>query len=96
MVRDFAYSVNSPLFHGQEEQEVKRPDSILSLSSPEFHGSSAHALYDFIPETEYELGMKAGDIVWVQYRQSPGWLVADIHDQTGLIPETYVEFIHTL
>lgn len=90
MIRDFAYPESSPLHYGQP---VERRTSIVSLSSSEFNGCQARALYDFVPETEYEIGMKAGDIVWVQYRQCPGWLIADVEDDTGLIPESYVEFI---
>lgn len=90
LIRDFAYPESSPLHYGQP---VERRTSIVSLSSSEFNGCQARALYDFVPETEYEIGMKAGDIVWVQYRQCPGWLIADVEDDTGLIPESYVEFI---
>ncbi|CDH58596.1 hypothetical protein RO3G_11071 [Lichtheimia corymbifera JMRC:FSU:9682] len=90
LIRDFAYPESSPLHYGQP---VERRTSIVSLSSSEFNGCQARALYDFVPETEYEIGMKAGDVVWVQYRQCPGWLIADVEDDTGLIPETYVEFI---
>ncbi|KAI7871332.1 hypothetical protein BDF14DRAFT_1719369, partial [Spinellus fusiger] len=64
----------------------------LSLSSPDFTGRQARVLYDFCPETEYEIAIKAGDSIWVQYRQCPGWLIADVEDDTGLIPESYVEF----
>ncbi|KAL1934879.1 hypothetical protein VTP01DRAFT_7061 [Rhizomucor pusillus] len=92
IIRDFAYPESSPLFHGQPE-EPKRRASQVSLSSSEFTGRHARALYDFSPETEYEVSMKAGDIVWVQYRQCPGWLIADVQDETGLIPESYVEFV---
>ncbi|KAI7882651.1 hypothetical protein K492DRAFT_176146 [Lichtheimia hyalospora FSU 10163] len=90
LIRDFAYPESSPLHYGHP---VERRTSIVSLSSSEFNGCQARALYDFVPETEYEIGMKAGDIVWVQYRQCPGWLIADVDDDTGLIPETYIEFI---
>lgn len=31
--------------------------------------------------------------MWVQYRQCPGWLVADVRDETGLVPENYVEIL---
>ncbi|KAG2225990.1 hypothetical protein INT45_002456 [Circinella minor] len=90
-VRDFAYSESSPLHHGEPLEELRL--SQISLSSSEFTGRQARALYDFTPETEYEIGMKAGDAVWVQYRQCPGWLIADVMDETGLVPESYVEFI---
>ncbi|KAI8881977.1 hypothetical protein K501DRAFT_187835 [Backusella circina FSU 941] len=67
--------------------------SAISLSHPDFNGRDARALFDFTPETEYEIGLKAGQSIWVQYRQCPGWLIADVQDETGLVPESYVEFI---
>lgn len=49
--------------------KATRPISEISLSSSEFTGRQAKALYDFEPETESEIAMRAGDMVWVQYRQ---------------------------
>ncbi|ORY95468.1 hypothetical protein BCR43DRAFT_493051 [Syncephalastrum racemosum] len=93
VIRDFAYPITSPLHHGRAEESRSSRSSQVSLSSSEFTGRHGRALYDFSPETEYEIGMKAGQLVWVQYRQCPGWLVADVEDETGLIPESYIEFI---
>lgn len=89
-IRDFAYPVDSPLHYGKT---LKPQYSFVSLSSPDFNGREARALFDFTPETEYELPLKTGQTIWVQYRQCPGWLIADVQDDTGLIPESYVEFI---
>ncbi|CEP11145.1 hypothetical protein [Parasitella parasitica] len=93
IVRDFAYPADSPLHFGRNALLPLSNQSALSLSSPDFNGRDARALFDFSPETEYEIGLKAGQSVWVQYRQCPGWLIADVQDETGLIPESYVEFI---
>ncbi|CEG64112.1 hypothetical protein RMATCC62417_01147 [Rhizopus microsporus] len=90
IIRDFAYPKDSPLHFGNP---LPNNQSTISLSSPDFTGRDARALFDFIPETEYEIELKAGQIIWVQYRQCPGWLIADVHDQTGLVPESYVELI---
>lgn len=90
MIRDFAYPMDSPLHYGKT---LKPQYSSVSLSSPDFNGREARALFDFTPETEYELSLKTGQTIWVQYRQCPGWLIADVQDETGLIPESYVEFI---
>ncbi|KAG2229993.1 hypothetical protein INT48_007811 [Thamnidium elegans] len=89
-VRDFAYPIDHPHHFGKT---LKPKHSTISLSSPDFNGRDARALFDFTPETEYELPLKQGQLLWVQYRQCPGWLVADVQDETGLIPETYIEFI---
>lgn len=56
-----------------------RPVSEVSLSSSEFTGRQAKALYDFEPETESECAMRAGDIIWVQYRQCQ----VSLKDPTG-------------
>ncbi|KAI8374068.1 hypothetical protein EDC96DRAFT_498419 [Choanephora cucurbitarum] len=94
LVRDFAYPVDSPLHYGQPATpSLENNHSTISLSSPDFTGRDARALFDFKPETEYEIALKAGQSIWVQYRQCPGWLVADVQDETGLIPESYVEFV---
>ncbi|KAG1321517.1 hypothetical protein G6F62_010781 [Rhizopus arrhizus] len=90
IIRDFAYPKDSPLHFGNP---LPNNQSMISLSSPDFNGRDARALFDFIPETEYEIGFKAGQLIWVQYRECPGWLIADVQDQTGLVPESYVEFI---
>ncbi|CDH53767.1 hypothetical protein RO3G_11071 [Lichtheimia corymbifera JMRC:FSU:9682] len=94
--RDFAYPEGTSLHYGivdQKQHHQQRRDSQVSLSSPDFTGCQARALYDFVPETEYEIGMNEGDIVWVQYRQCPGWLVADVQNETGLVPESYVDLL---
>jgi hypothetical protein len=67
-IRDFAYPMDSPLHYGNHEINNQ---STVSLSSPEFNGRDAKALFDFIPETEHEIALKAGQSVWVQYRQCP-------------------------
>ena len=68
IIRDFAYPKDSPLHFGNP---LPNNQSTISLSSPDFTGRDARALFDFIPETEYEIELKAGQIIWVQYRQCP-------------------------
>lgn len=69
-IRDFAYPADSPLHFGKPVLNLTN-QSTLSLSSPEFNGRDARVLFDFVPETEYEIALKAGQTVWVQYRQCP-------------------------
>ncbi|KAH8548741.1 hypothetical protein BGW37DRAFT_163097 [Umbelopsis sp. PMI_123] len=96
VIRDYAYAPSHPMHRGIPLSpiiEPTRPISEISLSSSEFTGRQARALYDFEPESESECAMRAGDIIWVQYRQCQGWLVADVGDETGLVPEEFVEWI---
>ncbi|KAI8334273.1 hypothetical protein BC941DRAFT_454475 [Chlamydoabsidia padenii] len=89
LIRDFAYPDTSPLHHGTPCNN----DSHISLSSSRFNGCQAKVLYDFVPETDHEIAMKAGQIIWIQYRQCTGWLIADVDDDTGLVPESYIELL---
>lgn len=71
VVRDFAYPPDSPLHFGRNALTALDNQSAVSLSSPDFNGRDARALFDFTPETEYEIVLKAGQTIWVQYRQCP-------------------------
>ncbi|GAB5586654.1 HOG (high osmolarity glycerol) pathway protein [Umbelopsis nana] len=96
VIRDYAYPASHPMHRGIPMSPIlqtARPVSEVSLSSSEFTGRQAKALYDFEPESESECAMRAGDIIWVQYRQCQGWLVADVGDETGLVPEEFVEWV---
>ncbi|KAI9140159.1 Sh3 domain of Nbp2, partial [Paraphysoderma sedebokerense] len=50
----------------------------------------ARALYDFDAENPSELSFAEGDIISIQYRQYPGWLMAELNGKSGLVPENYV------
>jgi hypothetical protein len=72
VIRDYAYPASHPMHRGIPMSPIlqtARPVSEVSLSSSEFTGRQAKALYDFEPESESECAMRAGDIIWVQYRQ---------------------------
>ncbi|KAI8333163.1 hypothetical protein BC941DRAFT_435258 [Chlamydoabsidia padenii] len=90
-IRDFGYPDSSPLHYGK--QPPNDNVSNISLSSERFNGRHAKALFDFIPETKDEVAMKCGQVIWIQDRQCPGWLIADVDDETGLVPESYIEFV---
>lgn len=90
-MRDFAYSMDSPLHYGKPDIKLEN-NSTISLSSPEFNGRDARALFDFTPETEYEIALKAGQSIWVQYRQCPVTYntfilryVSNSYDRAGLL-----------
>ncbi|CAG8532618.1 16235_t:CDS:2 [Acaulospora colombiana] len=51
------------------------------------------ALYDFRAENPSELSFQEGDILLIQDRQCAGWLIADLGEETGLVPENYVALL---
>jgi hypothetical protein len=73
VIRDYAYASSHPMHRGippiSPIIEPTRPTSEVSLSSSEFTGRQAKALFDFEPESESECALRTGDIIWVQYRQ---------------------------
>ncbi|ODV79727.1 uncharacterized protein CANTADRAFT_35391, partial [Suhomyces tanzawaensis NRRL Y-17324] len=52
----------------------------------------AIALFDFTPENDNEVGLTAGQLIWISYRHGQGWLVAEDPEsgENGLVPEEYV------
>ncbi|RUS21976.1 SH3 domain-containing protein [Jimgerdemannia flammicorona] len=96
-IRDFAHPNTSPLHYGlppspSTPTSSQRSSRALSEAS-DFTGRQARALYDFDAENPSECSFREGELIWVQYRQCPGWLVADVGDETGLVPENYVEIL---
>jgi hypothetical protein len=61
------------------------------------HGQAV-ALFDFQRANENELPLVEGQVIWVSYRHSPGWLVAEdtkTHE-SGLVPEEYVRLLRDI
>ncbi|CAB5099022.1 uncharacterized protein OCT59_027757 [Rhizophagus irregularis] len=87
-IRDFAFPTDDPRHWGQKiiEEEEEEEDS-------EYVNRRARALYDFVAENSSELSFHEGDILLVQCRQYDGWLMANLGEETGLIPENYVKLL---
>lgn len=83
---------NSP--NNFDESGRGKRQSIL-LSNDYIVNQRAVALYDFEPENDNELGLQAGDRIFISYRYGQGWLVAENQSRTktGLVPEEFVSFI---
>lgn len=77
-----------------DEADGSKRQSIL-LSNDYIVNQGAVALYDFEPENDNELGLRAGDRVFISYRYGQGWLVAENQSRTktGLVPEEFVSFL---
>ena len=58
----------------------------------------AVALFDFTREHENELPLCEGQVVYVSYRQSHGWLVAEDPKtgESGLVPEEFVRLLRDI
>ena len=63
----------------------------------EMHGKAV-ALFDFTREHENELPLCEGQVVYVSYRQSHGWLVAEDPKtgESGLVPEEFVRLLRDI
>lgn len=63
----------------------------------EMHGKAV-ALFDFTREHENELPLTEGQVIYVSYRQSQGWLVAEDPKtgESGLVPEEFVRLLRDI
>jgi len=103
-IRDFAYPLSLPLHYGLPLTPTT-PSALASYDSSPlaqqtfaesddiFNNRQARALFDFEAENPSEVSFRENETIWIQYRQCPGWLVADVRGQTGLVPESWVEMM---
>ena len=65
-------------------------------SNSDIINRKAIALFDFVPESDNEVGLTEGQIIWVSYRHGQGWLVSEDFEsgRNGLVPEEYVKIIN--
>lgn len=52
-------------------------------------GATVQALYDFAPENDYDLGLKAGDTITVIETSPDGWWLGYSNGKTGYFPVNY-------
>ncbi|CAG8746674.1 2468_t:CDS:1, partial [Racocetra fulgida] len=55
----------------------------------EYTDRRARALYKFQAGDVDELSFEEGDILIIKQRLGDGWLLAELNDKTGLVPENY-------
>lgn len=95
---DVSSGASSPGLQEVDESRYSR-DYQFTITSPdeEMHGKAV-ALFDFERENENELPLVEGQIVWVSYRHSLGWLVAEDPrtQESGLVPEEYVRLLRDI
>lgn len=91
-------SPGSPGYQDEDQSRYSR-DYQFTITSPdeEFHGKAV-ALFDFARESENELPLVEGQIIWVSYRHGQGWLVAEDPktEESGLVPEEYVRLLRDI
>ncbi|KAG0066675.1 HOG (high osmolarity glycerol) pathway protein [Linnemannia elongata] len=108
-VRDFAYAKSHPFHRGDyppepvyEESDIEedydedfdtRGENEDDDDEEDCTQGQARGLYDFDAENESELSFKEGDIVWIHYRQFPGWFLGEKEGKSGLVPENYVQLL---
>lgn len=89
---------SSPGITRNDESRYSR-DYQFTIASPdeEMHGKAV-ALFNFVSESENELPLVEGQVIWVSYRQSEGWLVAEDPktQERGLVPEAYVRLLRDI
>ncbi|GES82128.1 SH3 domain-containing protein [Rhizophagus clarus] len=91
-IRDFAFPTDDPRHWGQEipEEEVEEEEEEEDI---EYLNRRARALYDFPAENSSELSFQEGDILFVQCQKYEGWFMANLGEETGLIPVNYVKIL---
>ena len=96
---DSEHSPSSPQPGDPTSDSRYSKDYQFTIASPdeEMHGKAV-ALFDFTRENENELPLVEGQVIWVSYRQSQGWLVAQDPKtgESGLVPEEYVRLLRDI
>lgn len=95
---DDSSEASSPDLRRNDESRYSR-DYQFTIASPdeEMHGKAV-ALFNFVSESENELSLVEGQVIWVSYRQAEGWLVAEDPktQERGLVPEEYVRLLRDI
>lgn len=95
---EMSSEASSPDLRRDNESRYSR-DYQFTIASPdeEMHGKAV-ALFNFVSESENELPLVEGQVVWVSYRQAEGWLVAEDPrtQERGLVPEEYVRLLRDI
>jgi hypothetical protein len=86
-VRDFAYSVCSPLHWAKRPK--RKASKLFTDSKHPF--PKASALYDFEGQDENELCFSEKDIIDIIQERDDGWLVGILNGRSGLVPSNHVE-----
>ncbi|CAG8638401.1 9853_t:CDS:2, partial [Acaulospora morrowiae] len=90
-IRDFGFPIDDSRHWGHPYPSSDEEDE--EAETNEYTNRRARALYDFQAENPTELSFQEGDILLIQDRQCAGWLIADLGDETGLVPENYVALL---
>ncbi|KAJ3370100.1 HOG (high osmolarity glycerol) pathway protein [Allomyces arbusculus] len=87
-IRDFGWPTSSPLHWGNYPILSPTPSTTSDIDN--LFPCHARALYDFEAQDESELSFTEGAALFILERRYPGWLVASLDDNEGLVPENYV------
>jgi len=73
-------SQSSPVPTADEDEEIDENDYIRS-----------HALYDYDPAEEDEIGLRVGDVVFIFHKHESGWWTGECNGKYGIFPGAYVQ-----
>ena len=74
-----------------DDEQSAKLSAINMLGDGSGINGLGYALYDFEAKNQMELNITEGEELNVLYRQSKGWLVAEVRGLVGLVPEAYVQ-----
>lgn len=83
-LRDFAYPINNPLHF------VHRA-AFLRSSAPPTENYHARVIYPYESTMEGELSVEAAEVLTVLKNLGNGWVFARQREQTGMVPENYIQ-----
>lgn len=87
---------NFPLSFIQDKEETEALPEKQALDSPAPPAgvrSRGRALYDFSPECEDELCLKAGDIVCDLEDMDAEWFIGESDGKRGIVPKNYIQVL---
>ncbi|XP_051956122.1 SH3 domain-containing protein 19-like [Xyrauchen texanus] len=75
----------------EEAEALPRKPALESPAPPAGRRNRGRALYDFSPEYEDELCLKAGDVLCELEDMDDGWFLGEFGGKRGIVPKNYIQ-----